>query len=119
MREIRLSDRYDFVAVVSEEDYAFLIKWRWTFKRSSRKHNELIYACRNTWVGSRTDGSRRQVKIMMHNVVMERRGEPRPSALHTVHHMNHKSLDNRRDNLEWASKSRQSSEGWKNRKKKC
>jgi len=53
---------------------------------------------------------------MMHDVVMHRKGETRPTPLHTAHHKNTKTLDNRRDNLDWASKSEQTKESWKTRK---
>jgi len=46
VREIILSERFDFVAIVDDDDYHHLIKWRWTFKRSTRKHNNNIYATR-------------------------------------------------------------------------
>lgn len=103
MREIRLSDKHPFIAIVSDEDYAYLIQWRWTFKRSTRKHNNSIYACRNTTNGSREN----RIKIMMHNVVLERAGKKRPTYRHTAHHINSKSLDNRRENLEWATAKKQ------------
>ena len=120
MREIILSDRFDFVALVDDEDYDYLIKWRWTFKRSTRnKYNGAVYACRNTVTGSRKDGSRKSVKIMMHDVVMARKGEPRPSPLHTCHHIKSKTLDNRRGQLEWLTRSEQSKEAWKTRKNKA
>lgn len=116
MREIRLSDRFDFTAIVDDEDFNYLIRWRWTFKRSTRKHNNYIYATRLTWTGSKRDGSRRRHRIMMHNVILDRKGEKRPSELHTAHHINSKTLDNRRCNLEWASRSKQNKEAWKTRK---
>jgi len=113
MPEIILSERYtEFVALVDDEDYGYLIQWRWTFKRSKRTHNGHIYACRNTWSGGK------RIKIMMHNVILERKGEPRPSPEHTGHHKNTKPLDNRRSNLEWATPSKQKKEAWVTRKAK-
>lgn len=119
MKQIFLSDRFpEFVASVSDEDYSFLVRWRWTFKRSTRKHDGYIYACRNTWTGSVKTGDFRRVKIMMHNVVLERSGWPRPSESHTAHHKNSVTLDNQRHNLEWQDRSGQNKAAWKNRKKK-
>jgi len=103
-REIIVGAREQYVARVSPEDYTYLVRWRWTFK-ISRGGN--VYARRCTWVGSRRDGTRRKVTILMHDVVMARKGVERPSPDHTADHGNRDTLDNRRDNLEWADKSQQ------------
>ncbi len=103
-REIVVGARGQYVARVSPEDYIFLIRWRWTFK-VSRGGN--VYARRCTWTGSVKDGSKRKVTILMHNVIMERKGEDRPSPEHTADHRNCRPLDNRRVNLRWADKSGQ------------
>lgn len=103
MREIALSDRFPYVVKVSDEDYEYLTQWRWTFKRSTRAHNNHVYACRNTTAGSRE----KKIKIMMHNVVMERKGKPRPSPLHTANHDDHDTLNCQRENLDWATKKKQ------------
>lgn len=102
-REIILSDRINLVAIVDDEDYHYLVRWRWTYKKSERKFGMAYYACRNTTNGSRSA----RIKIMMHNVVLKRAGKRRPSELHTGHHRNRKTLDNTRDNLEWATKKKQ------------
>lgn len=114
MAEIILSDRHPHVALIDDEDYQYLVQWRWTFKVSSGKYNRNVYACRNTTNGSRE----RKIKIMLHNVVLERSVGPRPGPGYTAHHKNGVSLDNRRSNLEWLSRSQQIKEAWKTRKKK-
>lgn len=116
-REIILSDRFpEYIATVDDEDYDYLIQWRWTFKRSQWKVGGIVYACRNTWTGNIKFGTQRRVKLMLHNVVLERAGVLRPSPDHTVHHINSKTLDNRRANLVWANKSEQNKYAWVTRK---
>ena len=100
-RELTISERLGIVTVIDEEDWDYVTRWRWTFKRSRASYGRSLYACRNTTM----DGIR--VKIMLHNVILERSGKKRPSPLHTGHHKNRKSLDNTRENLEWATKKKQ------------
>ena len=96
---IPLGPKAEFSAIVSDEDYAYLTQWLWTYKRS-RGGN--IYARRHR----RIDG--RRETVLMHNVVLERMGAVRPSRKHTGDHGNRDSLDNTRDNLAWATPSEQS-----------
>jgi len=103
-RIIYLGERNQYETLVSDEDYDFLIQWKWNFKKSDRKFGQLIYARRGG--GREFDGELRPT-ILMHNVIMERQGIIRPSELHTVDHINVNSLDNQRHNLRWATKSEQ------------
>lgn len=66
------------VAIVSPEDYDFLVglKWWWSDGYLYCKHGS------------------------MHKVVMERVSKP-PTHKHVVDHINHKRNDNRRTNLRW------------------
>lgn len=90
-------------AIVDEEDYPLLTKWRWSFKVSAWKYGRKVYARRCIRVG----GVKRT--IMMHDVILEEHMKRRrPSELHTGHHKNGNSLDNTRGNLGWGSKSTQS-----------
>lgn len=111
-RTIIVGARGQYEAIVSEEDYAYLIQWRWTFK-ISRGGN--VYARRGG--GYKVGGYR--PTILMHDVIMDRKAadgecEPRPTPKHTAHHKNWKTLDYRRVNLEWQDKSGQ--EKYKRRK---
>jgi hypothetical protein len=93
-----------YEAIVDADDYAFLTQWRWSYKTSSWAYGAKVYAKRT----ERRDG--KQVSVYMATVVLtERKGEPRPSPLHTVDHQNVDSLDNTRGNLRWATKSEQNS----------
>ena len=94
-------------AIVDEDDYAYLMQWRWNFKISSSHFSHRVYARRTEWV-RREDGSRYSNTILMHNVVLERAGQEKPAGDHwTGDHRNRKSLDNRRKNLRWATKATQ------------
>ena len=86
-------------AIVSEEDYAFLTQWRWSFKVSSWQYGRKIYARRH----QRIDGVRHTV--LMHILILRERLKRRqPTDLHTGDHFNRDSLNNTRSNLRWASK---------------
>ncbi len=104
VRTIILGAKGQHECVVDEEDYAFLVKWKWSFKVSSWKYGRKIYARRKT-----TNGSRYAFRtVMMHDVILlERLKRRRPSELHTGHHIDGNSLNNTRDNLIWGSKSTQ------------
>ena len=102
-RVIILCARQQHQTIVSEEDFAFLVQWRWTLKVSSWKYGRKVYARRCI----RLDGAKKT--IMLHDVILtELMGEPRPSEHHTADHINGDSLDNTRKNLRWADKSEQS-----------
>jgi len=79
---------------VSDQDYDFLQQWLWTYA-FSHKGGNLIYARRSV----RSGGS--NVTILMHHVVLELAGKPRPSDEHTAHHRDGDGLNNRRANLAW------------------
>lgn len=104
-RTIYLGSKNQYQTIVSDEDYDFLMQWKWNFKRSSCKYGRLIYARRG---GGRTgDGEGMRPTILMHNEIMIRRGLLRPSELHTVDHEDRDSLNNQRYNLKWATQSQQ------------
>lgn len=79
---IKLTDGY--TAIVDPEDFEDLNKYYW---RAIRSHN-CIYAMRRTERGGRV------WHIRMHRQIAE---TPRNMV---CHHKNHKSLDNRKQNLE-------------------
>lgn len=99
MKIIYLGKNNQYETKVSDRDYAYLMRWRWNFKMSDGKNGKRIYA--------RRGGGRGRPTILMHTVILERKGESRPSAKHTADHGNRDSLDNQRENLSWKTKRQQ------------
>lgn len=83
MKEIPLTQGK--VALVDDEDYEFLVQWKWCF--------DCGYATR----GARIPKTRRQVHVYMHRLIV------RPTDGAHVDHVNGNRLDNRRGNLRLAS----------------
>lgn len=99
---IPLGTRGLYDAIVDARHYAALTRWRWNFKRS---RGGGIYARRG---GGRLTSGELRPTILMHVFILETlKGEPRPSPNHTPDHINRNSLDNREDNLKWATPSEQ------------
>lgn len=85
-------------AIVSFEDHAWALQWKWqiTWDRHKRK----AYATRSP---GKTTGRR---KIYMHKAILVRAMKLPPSDRHTIgDHQDGNSLNCRRDNLEWATPS--------------
>jgi len=109
--------RYE--AIVDEDDYAYLMQWRWNYKISSSKHSHRVYARRG---GGRGNGGKGDVcpTILMHVEILNRAEGPKPYEGATGDHKNCNTLDNRRENLRWASRNVQNGnqKRWKKRGKK-
>ena len=98
-RRIYLDQHCEVFALVSPEDYDYLIQWRWGWVWDRTKTKR--YARRTP----RGAGGKSQT-IWMHKVVLNRSGKVQPSEAHTIgDHQNGESLDNQRGNLDWATKS--------------
>jgi len=109
MREIPLTQGK--TALVSEEDYEFLMQFKWCASLESR--GTKWYAIRRARKEELAAGSSR--KIRMHRVVMERTlGRPLTQD-EVVDHINHDSLNNTRPNLEaiGQEENMERSPGWK------
>lgn len=102
MREIVCGRSRQFITRVSDVDYEYLTQWLWTFARSHKGNDTLIYIRRSISVRDE-NGVRRNVTVLMHRVVIERMGLVQPTPRHTVHHVDGDSLNNQRDNLGWLS----------------
>ena len=79
----------NLVAFVDESDYALVSKYKWCAKKYP---NGLNYAVTGLWENKKTR------IIKMHTLIL-----PVPDG-YMVDHVNGNGLDNRRDNLRWATK---------------
>lgn len=92
------NDQATIWAVVDEEDYHWAIRWLW--KPVTSRNTPKVYLVRSTRIKGRP------VSIYLHVAIMERTGIYRPSASHVVvDHRNGNSLDCRRSNLRFATRS--------------
>lgn len=93
-RRINLQD--DHWCLVDADDYDWLLQWRW----NCGSH----YRAPSKWYAKRNVGSERST-IYLHRVLLAR-FDPRPfdfMAAHHGDHVNGQSLDDRRENLRWAT----------------
>lgn len=103
MTQIRLSK--GLYALVSPEDFDFLNAVTWCASHESRG---------TKWYAVRFEGKK---KLRMHRLVAERVFGEIPEG-YVVDHINHNSLDNRRENLEVITQAQnmKRSPGWKKKK---
>lgn len=76
-------------ALVDDEDYDFLNQWKWCYSKS---YKDLGYAIRFHYLTKSGKQQKRKV-ISMHRVIMNT-----PIGMYTDH-INHNTLDNRKENL--------------------
>lgn len=103
MKQIRLSK--GLYTIVSPEDFEFLDSFSWCASHESRA---------TKWYAIRFENKK---KVRMHRLIAERVFGEIPEG-YVVDHINHNSLDNRRENLEVITQSEnmKRSPGWKKRK---
>lgn len=84
-------------AVVDQDDYEYFSRWKWDYKIS--RGGKKIYLRR-----SAGNSTIKRSPIYLHVAICSRANFLPPSEEHTyVDHINGNSLDNRRDNLRWAT----------------
>lgn len=102
MRTIILGNNGRYETQVSDEDYAYLVQWRWQYKLSSKRYqgsaDKGVYAKRTTTVNGR------KITLLMSHVILERMGKPRPGPDYDADHGDDHSLNNQRHNLGWVHK---------------
>jgi len=107
MKEIKLTQGKS--ALVDDEDYNFLIQWKWHITSSgSNSHIKVIYAARGTFKNRETKTFR------MHNEIMN------PPKGMVVDHIDHDGLNNQRSNLRICTpkENRRNQRGFSNSKSK-
>jgi len=97
-------------ALVSPEDYSYLVQWRWKPKVS--RGGKKVYLCRSVTEvlgkdyyddnGKRIQ-NRRVSSLFLHQAVMARKGDIKPEKSFIIDHANGNGMDCRRSNLRWVS----------------
>lgn len=84
--------------VVDPIDFEWAKQWRWHATANST--GKKFYATRMT----REAGTRRQIKVYLHKEILKRSGKKPLTKAHTIgDHDDGDSLNNRRENLFWAT----------------
>lgn len=107
MKEIKLTK--GFTALVDDEDYDYLMQWKWHVTSSgSKSPMKGLYAARGTFKNKETKTFR------MHNEIMK------PPKGMVVDHIDHNGLNNQRDNLRICTptENRRNQRGFSNKKSK-
>lgn len=99
-KPIWLDPEENLFCIVDAADYDWAIQWQWRAKPNSR--GKKLYAVRSFRLGGRGGPN---VSIFMHKAIVVRTYGRAPTTKHRLgDHENGKSLDNRRDNLRWATR---------------
>lgn len=98
-RKVYLSPHDDSIfCLVSEEDYAWAVQWRWSFTWD--KHHTKKYATRTTRTRERPTAH----KLYMHKEILIRMGATPKTKKHKIgDHGDSDSLNNQRWNLEYVT----------------
>ena len=91
-------------AVVDAEDYAYLARWRWSWKVS--RGGSKRYLRRNLQVSEPNwrENGRVQKTLFLHTVVILRSGREKPTPEHHIpDHLDGDETNCRRSNLDWAT----------------
>jgi hypothetical protein len=73
-------------ALVDDEDYDYLMQWKWCAHKNPSKYHDRFYAVRSTW------GKKRKF-IQMHSFIMK------PPLGMVIDHIDHDGLNNQKSNM--------------------
>lgn len=92
MKTINLTQGH--VALVDDDDYDYLMQWKWQLNNIYRKKekSKYVYAGRKTWIKKQPRNQSRKV-VFMHRVIMDA-----PINM-VVDHIDHNGLNNQKNNL--------------------
>lgn len=100
-RPIFLDNAAELFCVVDAEDYVWAGQWRWSATPNSTGLK--FYATRSTRLEGRTGP---QVRVYLHKEILLRAKGGPPHRRYVIgDHLNGQSLNNRRVNLRWATRS--------------
>ena len=102
MKNIKLTQGQ--FALINDEDYEFINKYKWY----AQKGKNTFYTMRTITIRSQDvqKGIKRKRKtILMHRVILERKLKRQLRSDEYADHINHRGLDNRRNNLRLCSQS--------------
>jgi hypothetical protein len=91
---------------ISDEDYAWLVQWRWQYKVSARKYLRTsgigrgVYAKRTAQINGR-----KTTLLLSHVILTVRMGLERPGDDFDADHLDGNSLNDQRSNLQWLHRS--------------
>ena len=121
---IYATDDLEVYVVVDAVDYPWLVQWKWTIhNRAYYERTGQLYLKRTVTEVIAPEGPRYESPLsgklvrnfhriqrtrFLHQEIMERTGIPRPTPKHKeVDHINKKTINCRRYNLQWATRSMQ------------
>jgi hypothetical protein len=97
MRSITIGKKRQYTFTVDDEDYEYVMAYRWTYKISAPRYKSKPYIRRNIRVNGSVKG------IYLHDEILSRMGLSKPPKT-TADHKDRETLNNTRENLRYLNK---------------